>query len=331
MDAADFFGQPIQLPDPSPVTAAAGEEAPEPVEPVVVFMDQTPSGIMVEYSAKPRRYYRVNGIEVPSVTTVLNALHKDLSTWGMKIGIAGAIRLFEMGQLQAVIDQVEDGKFKTILRAGALEASVDSVLPLLKEFGLNNKSVLEDASDRGQAVHDSFELWCKTGALPNPDDFGEREAGYVESLANFIVDLDATPEGTEVMVGSAEHGYAGRFDVRLRVDTPATVCVHYTPKGRGDRYEEIPVGSYLSDVKTSKDVYPFSHFRQLEAYEHAAIEGGYTPTDGRYVIQLSPHGKYKYVRSQATFEDFLDALRIHQSNERILERIKAAKPQKDAA
>lgn len=59
----------------------------------------TPSGIEVYYQPDPR-LYRVNGVEVPSVTQVLDCLHKPaLPYWGNKVGAEGVLELVRMGEL----------------------------------------------------------------------------------------------------------------------------------------------------------------------------------------------------------------------------------------
>ena len=57
---------------------------------------ETDKGLTIYYQSEPERLYRVNGVEVPSVTTVLDILHKPaLTWWGMKVGVEGWRTLVE--------------------------------------------------------------------------------------------------------------------------------------------------------------------------------------------------------------------------------------------
>jgi hypothetical protein len=47
------------------------------------------------------------------------------------------------------------------------------------------------------------------------------------------------------------------------------------------------------DLKTSKGVYPESHFRQLAAYERAGVECGEDPTDSQGIVRLASDGSYE--------------------------------------
>lgn len=299
-----------------PTTEAEGLPAAEPVaeeQPQErITSDTTPSGIVVEYSAAPKRFYRVNGVEVPSVTSVLGVLDKPgLPWWGMRVGIAGVLELVQREVLKPKLDADTFTAF--------FAESAEEIEDLLTQHKLTVNHIKEQAGDRGSSVHNAFERWAKTGEIPVSTEFPEAEQGYVYGLKCFLIDSEAEPVAAEVMVGSAEHGYAGRYDIRLRIPKDAEMVVHLTPKGH--RRDVIAAGVHLSDLKTSKGVYPNTHFRQLEAYEAASIECGYEPTDGRYVLHVTADGRYEYKRSTADFEDFLAVLEVYQSNE----RLKAAK------
>jgi hypothetical protein len=65
-----------------------------------VVTNETPSGLKVEYCPDPRQYW-VDGVPVPSVTTVLDILHKPaLPYWGNKIGAEGVLELVRRGLLE---------------------------------------------------------------------------------------------------------------------------------------------------------------------------------------------------------------------------------------
>lgn len=313
----------------------------------------TPSGIEVLYQAKPKRLYRLREnikpekvsaslrlreelgvvtedeegrfltpwVEVPSVTTVLDVLGKTLQHWGQRIGIAGVLELHR----QEILREIDLGDGQKVLVVpgeigqGLVVAGVEQIVTSLKANGLTVSQVRDKAGDRGVSVHDGFEVWCKEGLSPDPSMFQPEERHYVEGLLAFLEAAEPTAEDAEVMVGSVKHGFAGRYDVRLRLHEPKQLVVHRTPV-RGPQYAVIPAGVYLADLKTSKDIFPETHFRQLEGYEGASIECGYEPTDGRFVIHVDADGNYKVGLSTATFEDFLAVLEVYRSNERMKAR-----------
>ena len=131
------------------------------------------------------------------------------------------------------------------------------------------------------------------------------------------------PLDSEVMVGSVEHRFAGRFDLRARANEERRIVCHHTPV-RGPQYAMLKPGVGIIDLKTSKDVYP-THAKQLEGYEIASIESGWEPTDFRGILHVNAEGKYKFVRSWATAHDFLTTLAEWKSQEAMKARRKEKK------
>jgi hypothetical protein len=292
--------------------------------------EQTPSGIQIRYGVKPKRMYQIRKgpkgrwKTVPSVTTVLDVLNKPgLPIWGQRVGIQGVLTLWNQEELRAA--QSEQGMVLACAspEGGLVVADVPRVEALMKAAKLTTTYVRDAAGDRGQNVHDAFEAWAKEGTLPNPDLFPSHEQGYVAGLLAFVTESKAEPIASEVMVGSAKHGFAGRYDVRLRIPEPVELVVHHTPV-RGAKREMFERGVHLSDLKTSKGVY-LSHSLQLEAYEQASVECGYGPTDLRGVINVDAEGNYKYVRSTATFADYRAVLGVWKSFDRIERKRKESK------
>jgi hypothetical protein len=136
------------------------------------------------------------------------------------------------------------------------------------------------------------------------DDYPDTERGYVQGLNNFLALVTKAEDvQAEVMVGSLEHLYAGRYDLRLTLTEPVELVTKTYPK-RNDKVEVIPAGKYLCDLKTSKGI-QVGHRLQLEAYEKASIECGYEPTDYRAVIHVTADGRYEFsVNDEWSFEDF---------------------------
>jgi hypothetical protein len=97
----------------------------------------------------------------------------------------------------------------------------------------------------------------------------------------------------EVQVASLEHGFAGRYDVRCMIDAARL---------------GLPPGLKrlcLVDLKTSKRIYPLTHYPQLAGYELASVEMGFPATDAQFVLNTHPDGTYSFEQSYATGEDFL--------------------------
>lgn len=304
---------------------------------VVSVNSVTPSGIEVEYQAKPKRRYRLRGVsefahiegvnlppeewvEVPSVTTVLEVLDKPaLPWWGMRIGVEGVTTLHNMGLLRSIQHGYQrvlacPGEGSDLVVAGA-----EQIIELLSKHQLTTNHVRDKAGDRGQSCHDAFQLWAEEGVLPDPSIFPPQEQGYVLGLLEFFKDARVRPLSSEVMVGSLQHGYAGRYDVRMEVIEDSEVVVHRTPV-RGPQHKQLDAGmKLLGDLKTSKGVYP-SHSRQLEAYEAASVECGYEPTDARGILNVHDDGTYEFKRSWATIEDFLCVLQVWHSDQRMKAR-----------
>jgi len=310
-------------------------------------VELTPSGIAVYYQSQPKRLYRIfkGGEhrddllesaqseedsflwrEIPSVTTVLGVLDKPaLPWWGQKVGVEGVLALYESGHLYG-----SGSPETTFLCHDWNRATVDSVVALLTERKLTVNHVRDKAGDRGQSVHDAFEAWARTGLKPDASIYPDEERGYVEGLLAFLADVPSIePIAAEVLVASAEHGFAGRYDIRFRTWEPHFVRVGQkktrkgVQRGMPSKIEPdmrlLAPGLYLGDLKTSKGIYA-SHARQLEAYEQASVESGYEPTEARGILHVAADGTYEFVRSWATFEDFRVVLAVYQSDQAMKER-----------
>lgn len=305
-------------PKPSSEADAKGKEgvAAESQIPRGVSEVVTPSGISIYYQAAPKRLYRVNGPERPSVSEVLDILAKGgLPWWGMETGVAGVLELLQEGNLQyhPQIGWQDAESYETIPN--------ESVIKLLTKHKLTVNHVRDQAGDRGTSVHTALELWAKTGKLAISNVFPPEEQGYVQGLNKFIVESGAAAVASEVMVASVKHKYAGRYDLDALLGDGADgaqVFTHITPKGRGDKKEAIEDGLWRIDLKTSGAVYDSYHL-QIEAYEEAARECGYPATENRAILRVTEDGRYELKRSKATFADFKAVLGAF----RALQRVKA--------
>lgn len=305
---------------------------PDASEGVIWTTAVTPSGIEVRYSPSPKRKYEVRGPqsvcglcqwgdnldlchpcedtwrEVPSVTTVLGVLDKPgLPYWGMRVGVAGMLDIYTEKAIHGTVDYLFDTK-------DGVRLTPERAVELLTKHKLTVNHVRDRSGERGLAVHDAFETWCVTGNKPDPSIFPEEERGYVEGLNAFLDDVKPEPYAAEVMVGSVEHGFAGRYDARIRIPKERQVVYKRTPV-RGPKYATLKPGVLLADLKTSSKTYP-SHALQLIAYELASVECGYDPTTARGILHVMADGTYEFVRAKADPSDFLAVLEVWRRMER---------------
>lgn len=303
-----------------------------------------PNGVDIRYQEEPKRIYQVRGVgpkihpaqsasewrEAISVTTALDCLNKPLAWWGMKTGIAGMVEGWKAGEIRPVEGQphllaVFNPDFNPPWEIADQETGAAYLNR--KKMTVNHKR--DDAGDRGKSVHDALEMWVTDRVMPVPAFYPEEERGYVEGLVKFLGDIGevkSKPEA-EIMVGSVEHCFAGRYDLEMVLHNANLVTKLPTPTWPGPRGkpEERTVfeGRTLLDLKTPKDVYA-SHHLQLAGYEGARLECGKPPTKQQIVVRVAPDGTYLAVASKAEYQDFLNVLATSRSIERIMSKKVAA-------
>lgn len=271
----------------------------------------TPNGTHIYYQAAPKRLYKVNDVQVPSVTEVLGVIDKSgpLIWWGQGVGVEAVIRLITAGRISK-----QNGVVLVDTGDGWHDATKDNVVPLLTEYKLSTNHQRDKAGDRGNSVHKALEAWVETGLLPDPAFYPEEEQGYVSGLHFFLSDLKVdkrTKILSEVMVGSAEHGFAGRYDLQVGL----AECELFGKKAVKEVFQK---GRWIWDLKTAKSIYD-THFIQLEAYEGASVECGYKETVGRAVVRVGADGTYEVQKSRATYQDFLDVKKAYDAVRRVKE------------
>lgn len=238
-----------------------------------------------------KHIYRVNGEIFPSVTQVISStVPRDLTWWGMRVGVAGVAILFERG------------KWHRKLRLN----DVDDVIQLLIWEKLTTNHIYESRGESGITIHKAMEDWGREEKIPDPEEFPDYDRARVAGLARFILETKPQFIDQEVKTASLTYKYAGTYDARLIF-------------GAG----EYQGKHCLLDLKTSKYVYPESHFPQLEAYEFAEQECEQEPTDCRLVLHLPEDGDWTLTPSCDTIDDFLVLLEHHKSLKARKERMKA--------
>lgn len=254
-----------------------------------------PAGYEIEYTDSPRQY-KIDGKPVPSVTEVLGILDKHLGWWGMKIGAEGVASLLQGRDALGVENLCADP-------VGELTRA---------KLTVNHQR--DSAAKRGSIVHDALEALVGEGIQPDDSSLPEDQRGYFAALRAWYEDARPEVQDAEVIVGSKEHGFAGRYDLRAILGGEKDLVVR-AETGQREPFD----GSYRLDLKTSKGIYP-THLLQLDAYELAAEECGYPFTDEQAVLRLAQDGTYEMVRNTCPEEAFLDVLGAFHA-------VKQAKPQ----
>lgn len=270
----------------------------------------TPSGIALTYEEEPKRRYTVNGEDAASVTTILGCLDKPaLVWWGMRVGVEGVVALARDHGVSFAGDFAVPGA-----------PYAEEIIESLKAHRLTVNHVRDKGADRGKSVHSALERYILSGRLPDPLDYPVEEQGYVAGLVRFLDHAQLEPVASEVMVGSAEHRFAGRYDLDARLRASVTLNGKVF---RGKvREVKLDAGLYKWDLKTSKGVYETHHF-QLSGYELAAVECGYEPTDGQVVVCVSADGTYEVALNRSTPEDFLAVKGAYDAMARLKEAMKS--------
>lgn len=294
-------------------------------------------GIKIAYYEKPHRRYTVNGEQVPSVTTALGILSKPalmyyserVTAEGMRVlarrrnyrqprdmkvpeGAIGfrlpkrvdddpsnGVWLFKWRDLDRIAES-DPSSLIRLKRGSDTLTGTRIALGHLKQLGLDHQSQTGQAAGRGVDVHAVWENWNERGQIPNAADYPEDRRGYIRAMSKFIVEHRPQCHESEMVVGSAVHGFAGRLD---------TVVVL-----------SLDEGLSMVDLKTSKDVYPSSHFPQLAGYELARRECGLDPTTRQGILRLGADGSYELRWSDAEAEDFLCLLRAWRSQQKWMKK-----------
>lgn len=238
------------------------------------------NGLTVEFREASHRYWlhhdgeRVSAI---SVTTALRVLDKPaLLSWAEACGAEGAAFLAEQGELQGV--PPTEAVYRVRMHKLGMEAKRDA------------------GADRGTAVHSVLEMWAREHTVPRLVDFPPEVRGYVKGLCGFLLAADPKPSSMERFVGSIEHTYAGRLDMRAEIDgRDCLVDLKTSPKGR---------------------IYEEAHL-QARAYAMADVECGNPEPEGIVIVGVGAEGGFEMVECEAEAGDFLNVLRTSRSMYRL--------------
>jgi hypothetical protein len=218
-----------------------------------------------------------------SVTTFLKVLDKPaLTRWREDAGIRGAIAAERSGLLK--------------------EVGIDDVATVIRDNKMGSDAALGAAVTRGLDIHRLLELYVTEGLVPNPADHPPEHRGYVRSLVRWLLSADARGlevEASERLVAHPKLGYAGRYDLRARLNG----------------------FSHLIDLKTNRHgrVWKEHHYQPV-AYALAAVECGEEMPHKCLIVAVGPEG-FEEMRAcvgPADVKCILDAYRRDQKLEAAL-------------
>lgn len=130
------------------------------------------------------RVYKIDGEPVPSVTTILNALPKELKQWAADCAANFAVEHWE-------------------------ELAEQPITKRLDRMRYAHRDVVKAAALRGTEIHDLGERVAKGEAVDVPAE----HRGPVEAYARFADAFDVEPVASEAPIGHTVHRYAGRSDL----------------------------------------------------------------------------------------------------------------------
>lgn len=250
--------------------------------------------------------YTLDGEKLDGVSTVAKVgdahnVWGIASGWGFKLGYGAAYDV-----LERCVEGCTDG--------GCLAEwpeDTDELYRTLKAERMTPWHKKKDAADRGNWTHDWLEQVAQ-GENPRPKDYPPEVRGHIASLLHWVRKYNPAFVSTEVQVVSETHKFAGRYDIRA-----------YVPRDDDNFWETQEL--VLVDLKTSKRVYPLTHWPQLAGYELASVEMGFPPTDAQYVLNSHVDGTpATFSRSHATADDFLAYLSAHRAIRRLEKAAKDA-------
>lgn len=115
-----------------------------------------------------------------------------------------------------------------------------ALLEWYAKHGAHTETLLEEASQRGKAVHKFVEVYMTTGEVMDVTDFPPAYRPYLSGIARFIWDYDPQPLAVERLIVHPEMRYAGRLDLVAGVRDVVTL-LDFKSNPRGRVYTEAHV------------------------------------------------------------------------------------------
>ena len=236
--------------------------------------------LTVEYRDASHRYWlHADGERqaAVSVTSALKVLDKPaLLKWAEAAGAQGAVTLERAGELEGV--------------------DPSEAIRVVRINGVGMDAKRDAGADRGTAVHKVLEFWAREREVPDLADYPAEVRGYVQGLCSWLLTVHPEPTGVERCVGSIEHTYAGRMDLRANLHSrDCIVDLKTNPRGR---------------------VYDEAHL-QGRAYAIADVECGADPPQGIVIVAVGEDGNFEMVECEAEAGDWFNVLGTYRSLTRL--------------
>lgn len=188
----------------------------------------------------------------------------------------------------------------SILRILDKPALIESAVRLAFE-GKHYRTEWGAAATRGTSIHKALERLASEGQVPDLNDFPEEDQGFVRALSGWWLEAEPEVIQTEFIVASERYSYAGRCDLRCRLD------------GRELLVDLKTVAKWSLDKKGNRRPPYKENALQLAAYECALEESGYAPVDATAVLRLEASGEYDLIEGWAKSFHFLTIQRAHRT------------------
>lgn len=172
------------------------------------------TGPAARLSVTPKgRVYKLDGAKIPSVTTILNALPKQLAQWAADAAASEAIENWD-------------------------ELTALPIVKRLERIRYAHRNVVKAAALRGTQIHTYGEKLAAGETVDVPDD----HLGPVKAYARFLEAYHVEPVASETPVVNLKYRYGGRPDlwawIRTR-DRPQRHFALIDLKTGGKIYEDV--------------------------------------------------------------------------------------------
>lgn len=155
---------------------------------------------------------------------------------------------------------------------------------------LTYRDLREQRASEGTAVHERIlGALAEGGRVPSLADVSAEERGYGQGVLAAWHDLEPKPIGSELVVYSSAHRFAGRLDLLCELDGALTIL-------------DLKTGFVGNGAHT-----------QLAGYWLAADESGYGPIERALILKVSDDGSYSVTPCAAAERDFLAALSAYRA------------------
>lgn len=246
-----------------------------------ILFEEAPIGFLTKAGEPRKAPWRAYHLQppvgkrtrLPSTTGIIDLIlaKPGLPPWAEARGIEGLLTAIQTGAVDPM--------------SITAEQAIESV----RKLKLGADAAKKTAAERGINVHALLEEYMTTGSAPSLKGHPDEHRGYIMALTNWLLEKRPEPVAVEQLVVSPEDGYAGRLDLRARING-ALVTV---------------------DIKTQEKaaIYPGAHY-QVALYERAAIVCGDEPADRKMVVVFAANGEHREM--PADHEDWrIDAALSH--------------------